>query len=46
MEEQVKQKSAFVCSEGLYRFKVMAFVLVNMQATFERLIEIVLSGLQ
>ena len=46
MEEEAKQKSAFVCSEGLYQFNVMPFGLVNAPATFERLMERVLSGLQ
>ena len=42
MEEEVKNKSAFVCSEGLYQFIVMPFGLVNTLVTFERLMERVL----
>ena len=46
MEEEAKEKSAFVCGEGLYQFQVMPFGLVNAPATFERLMERVLTGLQ
>ena len=46
IEEEAEKKSATVCGEGLYQFKVMPFSLVNTPATFERLMERVLSGLQ
>lgn len=39
-------KSAFVSTMGLFEFKKMSFGLCNAPATFERLMEYVLSGLQ
>ncbi|HSN23166.1 MAG TPA: reverse transcriptase family protein, partial [Methylomicrobium sp.] len=46
VDEQSKDKTAFVTRQGLWRFKVLAFGLCNAPAVFQRLMDIVLSGLQ
>lgn len=46
MADKDRAKTAFVTRNGLYSFKVMPFGLCNVPATFERLIESVLRGLQ
>ena len=43
MDENDKQKTAFATHRELFQFKVMPFGLCNRPATFERLIELVLS---
>ena len=41
-----RDKAAFVIHQGLYNFKVLPFGLCNAPATFERLMDRVLKGLQ
>ena len=41
-----RQKTAFTTRRGLFEFSVMPFGLCNAPATFERLMETVLRGLQ
>ena len=46
MEPKDKEKTAFITRSGLYHFNVLPFGLCNAPATFERLMELVMSGLQ
>eukprot|EP00731_Ephydatia_muelleri_P015777 Em0009g201a len=46
MDENDRQKTAFCTQEGLFEFKVMPFGLCNAPATFQRLMDLVLSGIQ
>ena len=45
MEEEYSHKTAFVCREGQFKFKTMPFGLCNTGATFQRLMDMVMSGL-
>ena len=46
MAETDKEKTAFCTTEGLFQFRVMPFELCNAPASFQRLMDLVLSGLQ
>ena len=46
VEEKDRQKTAFCTTEGLFQFKVMPFGLCNAPATFQRLMDLMLAGLQ
>jgi len=45
MEPADSDKTAFICREGMFKYLTMPFGLCNAGATFQRLVDIVLSGL-
>ena len=45
VEPNDRDKTAFICPRGQYRFRMMPFGLCNAGATFQRLMDIVMSGL-
>ena len=44
MEEKDKEKTAFACHKGLFKFNVMPFGLSNAPAVFQELMSVVLQG--
>ena len=46
VDDKDREKTALCTYEGLYEFKVMPFGLCNAPATFQRLMDMVLAGLQ
>ena len=44
MDEQDKEKTAFACHKGLFKFNVMPFGLSNAPAVFQELMSVVLQG--
>ena len=46
LEEEDKAKTAFITREGLYQFEVMPFGLCNAPSTFQRLMDLVMSGIK
>ena len=46
LAEADREKTAFATKDGLFQFKVLPFGLCNGPATFQRLMDLVLSGLQ
>ena len=46
MAEPDKDKTAFCTTEGLFQFRVMPFGLCNAPVSFQRLMDLMLSGLQ
>ena len=46
VDQKDREKTAFTTPEGLFEFNVMPFGLCNAPATFQRLMDLVLAGLQ
>ena len=46
LQKEDQEKTAFCTQEGLFEFQVMPFGLCNAPATFQRLMDMVLAGLQ
>ena len=46
IDEKDRPKTAFTTGDGLFEFRVMPFRLCNAPAVFQRLMDLVLSGIQ
>ena len=46
LTDRAKECSAFVTPNGLYQYKVMPFGMKNSPATFQRLINVIINGLE
>ena len=46
LTDAAKEKTAFVCREGLFEFETMPFGLCNATSTFQRLMDVVLGNLR
>ena len=46
MDPKDREKTAFICEQGLFEYNVMPFGLCNAPATFQRLMDAILAGLK
>lgn len=46
MDKQSREKTAFTCRQGLFKFDMMPFGLCNGTSTFQRLMDVVLGKLK
>lgn len=46
MDPKDREKTAFICEQGLFEYNIMPFGLCNAPATFQRLMDAILAGLK